>query len=125
MILGIGVDIVEVARIERMLERHSESFIRRVLSVEEQVILSNRKDRGQFCAGRWAIKEAFSKALGTGIGKSCAMHEISTVNDSLGRPVITLNGEALATYEKLEGKNIHLSISHEKMYACANVVLEK
>ena len=125
MILGIGTDIVEVVRIERMIQRHSESFARRVLSPKEQIILSKRKDRSQFCAGRWAIKEAFSKALGTGIGKDCAMHEISTENDSSGRPIVVLTGTALISFQKLGGKNIHVSISHEKNYACANVVLEK
>lgn len=125
MILGIGTDIVDIVRIKRMLERHSESFVRRVLSVEEQELLFKRKDKCQFCAGRWAIKEAFSKALGTGIGKACAMHEVSVVNDKFGRPVVVLKGKALSTFEELGGKLIHVSISHEKSYACASVVLEK
>jgi len=124
MILGIGTDIVEVARIQKMLERHADSFARRVLSEDEQKLLIKRKDQAQFCAGRWAIKEALSKALGTGIGKDCAMHEISTINNENGRPTVTLLGAALATFNKLGGKSIHISISHEKNYACANVVLE-
>ena len=124
MILGIGTDIVEVERIQKMLERHSESFARRVLSPQEQIKMAKRRDTAQFCAGRWAIKEAVSKALGTGIGAECAMHEISTENDDAGRPYVTLSGKALETFTKLGCSSVHVSISHEKHYACANVILE-
>ena len=124
MILGIGIDIVEVSRIQKMLERHPESFAGRVLSICEQEKLKKRKDSAQFCAGRWAIKEAFSKAIGTGIGSSCAMHEVSTENDENGKPFVVLSGTALQTFNKMGGVNIHISISHEKNYACAQVILE-
>ena len=124
MILGIGTDIVEVARIKKMLERHSDSFSRRVLSDAEIERLNDRSDAATFCAGRWAVKEAVSKAFGTGIGKDCAMHEVSTLNNSDGRPEIVLHGTALETFQRMGGKSIHVSISHERQYACAYVIIE-
>jgi len=124
MILGIGTDIVEVARIEKMLERHPDSFARRVLSDAEVIRLKERSDGSAFCAGRWAVKEAVSKAFGTGIGKDCAMHEVSTENNAEGRPAVVLSGSARETFERMGGKTIHVSISHERSYACAYIIIE-
>ena len=124
MILGLGIDIVEISRVNSILDKHNSSFIKRILSDEEKNKLKNKSNINEFCAGRWAVKEAFAKALGTGIGAKCKMNEISCVNDDSGKPMILLYGDTLQTFNQLGAKNIFVSISHEKNYACANVIIE-
>ena len=122
MIAGVGTDIAECARIEHMMLRYGESFLRRVLTREEF-----RECNGvSYLAGRWCAKEALSKALGTGIGANCAFGDIHVLRDTAsGRPVMTLSGSAKRTADALGVKRIHLSISHDKHYALATVILEK
>ncbi len=122
MIVGIGTDLAECARIERLFKLHGEHFQRRVLTHEECA----ECDGISYLAGRWCAKEALAKALGTGIGAQCAFEDICVLRDSAsGRPVMTLSGNAKRTAEKLGVKRIHLSISHEKHYAVATVILER
>jgi holo-[acyl-carrier protein] synthase len=125
MIAGTGIDIVEISRIRDMLEKHSNAFAEKIFTDKERDEAENRSDPSVYFAGRWAAKEAFAKALGTGFGRFCSWTDISVSNDSAGKPFITLSGNALEYAEKLEIANIHLSISHEKEYACASVILEK
>ena len=125
MIYGIGTDLVEVARIQDSLDRFGDNFAMRVLSEREmqEFQLSNTKAR--FLAKRFAAKEAFAKALGTGIRKPATFENIGVGHDDLGKPVFDLAPELQAC---LEAKNIqfaHLSISDEKAFATAFVVLEK
>jgi len=126
MIAGIGTDIVQTSRIKDMLERHGAVFLERIFARSEAEASSGRADRSQFLAGRWAAKEAFSKALGTGIGKSCRWVEIVVANDAKGKPVLTPVGVTAETLRALgDDVRVHLSISHETDYACATVVIEK
>jgi holo-[acyl-carrier protein] synthase len=125
MILGIGTDIVEVVRMETMIDEHGNSFIEKIFTEDERKESEKRKDRAQYFAGRWAAKEALSKALGCGFGAQCGWKDITILNTSNGKPELTLTGTALRTSQKLGGTSIHLSISHEKHYACASVVIEK
>ena len=116
MIYGIGTDLVEVARIQDSLDRFGDNFAMRVLSEREmqEFQLSNTKAR--FLAKRFAAKEAFAKALGTGIRKPATFENIGVGHDDLGKPVFDL---ALELQACLEAKNIqfaHLSISDEKAF---------
>lgn len=125
MIYGVGTDLVEVARIQDSLDRFGDHFAMRVLSEREmqEFQLSNTKAR--FLAKRFAAKEAFAKALGTGIRKPATFENIGVGHDDLGKPVFDL---ALELQVCLETKGIqfaHLSISDEKAFATAFVVLEK
>jgi holo-[acyl-carrier protein] synthase len=124
MILGLGTDIVEVGRIRAMLERHAEAFLERVYTETERRDGAGRDDPAMFFASRWAAKEALSKALGCGIGRDCAWQDIAVRNDASGRPWLELGGAAAATAARLGASATHLSISHEKHYTCATVVLE-
>jgi holo-[acyl-carrier protein] synthase len=124
MILGIGTDIVEIARIKDMLDKHYETFIKRVYTECERLKDAKRADLPQYYAGRWAAKEAFSKALGCGIGENCYWQDINVVNDELGRPSLEISGKAAEFAAKLKVEYIHVSISHEKEYATATVILE-
>jgi len=124
MILGIGTDIVEVARIRAVIAKHDKLFMERIFTLTEQQEAERRDDSGLFYASRWAAKEAFSKALGCGISEACGWQDICVANNKEGKPFITLNGNARETAETQGVSNIHLSLSHEKHYTCATVVLE-
>lgn len=115
MITGIGLDIVELGRIRR-LDAKSAKFRERVLTgtelAEYEVLSANRK--AEFLAGRFAAKEAFGKARGTGIGKMCAFHDIEVRKDLNGKPSVFFRGQ----------EDGMVSITHTKEYAAAQVLLQ-
>lgn len=118
MIIGTGIDITELERIEKMVQRQS-AFITRILTKNERERyekLSSRR-KVEFLAGRFAVKEAYSKALGTGIGKDFSFQDIEVVNDERGKPHIV-------TKQPLEA-SVHVSISHSAHYAIAQVIIER
>ena len=123
MIKGLGIDIVETARIRQVIERHGEQFLNRVYTPAEQAVGKIRASAQHFYAGRWAAKEAAAKALGCGIGENCAFTDIEILNDDRGRPVMTFSGNAAELANELGVTDIKLSISHENSYAVATVVL--
>ena len=122
--MNIGTDIVEISRIAEALERHGEQFKKRLLTEAEIALASTRKDAVTFYAGRWAAKEACAKALGCGIGAECALTDVEILNDAENAPYLLLHGAAEKRAEKLGVKHIYVSISHEKEYAVAFVILE-
>ena len=124
MILGIGVDQVEVTRIERLLERRPEKGPLRLFTRRERATCDSRQRRAECYAARFAAKEAFFKALGTGWRDGMGWHEIIVQNDRLGKPQIHLSGKTLEIFQGRGLESIHLSISHEKVHAVAMVVLE-
>lgn len=128
MIIGIGCDIVDVERIKRASERQSK-FCETVLSAKELPVYEKRKssssERGlRFLAGRWAGKEAFSKALGTGFRGVVTFSDISILNDELGAPYLDLSG---ALKEKIDSQKFdcHITLSDSETSAMAVVVIEK
>lgn len=126
MILGLGTDIVEIRRLAQSLGRSGDAFLAKVYADEELSHAPEREPRRtEYLAGRWAVKEAFAKALGTGITEHCRLNEICTIDEANGRPVITLRGSAAQSANALGVKNIHVSIAHEKEYAVATVILER
>ena len=125
MIAGVGIDIVDVSRIERLLREYGEQFALRVLAATERAAFTASSRPVWFLANRFAAKEAFSKALGTGLRYPVTLHAISVINDSAGKPELGFHGP-LPDY--LASRSIarhHLSLSHEKGMACAIVVLEQ
>ena len=122
-IIGLGTDIVEIARIEHMLDEYGDAFCDRVYTAEEMRLAGTRRGRLSFFAGRWAAKEAAAKALGCGIGADCAFTDIHIVNDASGRPELTFTGAAANFADRLGVTGIKLSISHEARYAVATVIL--
>jgi holo-[acyl-carrier protein] synthase len=115
VIKGIGIDIIELNRIRKSME--NERFLDRVLTPNERNLLKDLKEsrRVEFVAGRFAAKEAFAKAMGTGIGK-LSFQDIEIINDEKGKPIVTVS--------LLDKMNIFVSISHSKEYAVAQVVVE-
>lgn len=123
-IVGLGTDIAEIERVEKALSRSGEPFARRILTDSELAKFSELKQQGRFLAKRFAAKEAASKALGTGIAQGVTFHDFEISNDEYGKPVLCLRGKALEIAEKKQVAHIHLSISDERHYAVATVILE-
>ncbi len=124
MIIGLGTDIVETARIAKMLDEHGDAFKAKIFTENEINESETRKNIPQYFAGRWAAKEALSKALGCGFGAKCSWQDIEIINNSAGKPEIQLSGRALKTSNEMNIQGYHVSISHEQHYACATVVVE-
>ncbi|MEE9331901.1 MAG: holo-ACP synthase [Methylophilaceae bacterium] len=124
MIYGIGTDIVEVDRITSSIEKFDDDFAKRILAESEMAGYLESPIKARFLAKRFAAKEAFSKALGTGLREPATFQNIAVSHDALGKPVLVL---AQALQRFLEAKKIthmHISISDEKNLAAAFVVLE-
>ncbi|WP_404296994.1 holo-ACP synthase [Halomonas sp.] len=124
MILGIGTDIARVERFERALTRHGERLALRLLGERERERLRGHPSPAAFMAKRFAAKEAFVKALGTGLRLGIRWTEVQVTNDALGRPSLLLSGKANELAMAAGVRAIHLSISDEASLAIAFVVLE-
>ena len=121
MILGVGVDIVAISRIERLIEK--PRFLERLFTEKERERFEHIGYIPQTIAGVFAAKEAVSKALGTGFS-GFGMRDIEILPDEYGAPHASLYGGALARFSHIGGAAIHLSISHERTHAIAMAVLE-
>jgi holo-[acyl-carrier protein] synthase len=125
MIAGIGVDMVDVARIQAMLDRYGERFLRRVYTEAETAYALSGANKAERLAGRFAVKEAAMKALGTGKSQGILWKDVETVRGHAGKPVVHLHGQA-AKWAKLRGGSaVHVSVTHDGGKAVAFVILEK
>jgi holo-[acyl-carrier protein] synthase len=124
MVLGIGVDVIEVARVSRALEKHRERLEDRVFTAEERSDCAGRVDRDLALAARFAAKEACLKALGTGWAGGVSFRQVEVQRDAAGRPSLRLHGRAAETAAELGVTSTHLSLSHQPSVAVAVVVLE-
>ena len=124
MIYGIGTDIVSIERIQNIHNKNRDGFINRVLTEHEKALFANKADSAAFCAKRFAAKEAFSKALGTGIGRIVSFQDLTVRSNEHGKPYF-MPSEKLRLYlQEKRIKHGHLSISDESQNALAFVVLE-
>ena len=124
MIVGIGVDITETARVEKLVVRFGERFARRILTSDVLGEFDRRGQSSSYLATRFAGKEATAKALGTGIGEQFGFHSVQIEHDNQGKPVLKVLDSALELIASLDVKNAMISLSDEKNYAVAMVVLE-
>lgn len=124
MIFGIGTDIVEVSRIEDSLLRFGEAFAQRILTEREWQAFELSQTKARFLAKRFAAKEAFAKALGTGLRGVATFQNIGVAHDDLGKPVLDLSPVLQELLDQRSIRFQHLSISDEKALAVAFVVLE-
>ena len=124
MIVGIGTDLVEYARVQSIWQRHGERFAQRLLSSRELPELALHSDPARLLAKRFAAKEAFSKALGSGMRYPVTMCRISVTHDGLGKPVLVFDATLRAYLAQLGINGHHLSISDERNMIVAFVVLE-
>jgi holo-[acyl-carrier protein] synthase len=124
VIVGIGTDLVEIVRVERALERHGDRFARRILVAQEYERFTAHRKPAAYLAKRFAAKEAFSKAMGTGIRVPVSWQNLGVANHSSGRPYFELS-EALAELVRRRGiRSVHVSLTDERGMAAAFVVLE-
>ncbi len=129
MIVGIGTDIVEIARIADAVARHGDDFAERILGVDERKeyqrrSASNAHNGLAYLAKRFAAKEAFAKAFGSGISGAVVWHNIEVLNDAQGRPHLTLH-DALKDEMEQRGWQAQVSLTDEKKYAQAFVIIER
>jgi len=124
MIVGIGTDIVAVARLRGMWERHGDKALDKLLAPDELDDFARAADKGRFLAKRFAAKEAFAKAFGSGVRPPVLLPAIAVGHDALGKPVFHFHGQ-LAEIVENRRLTVHLSISDEAEYAVAYVLLEQ
>ena len=124
MLIGTGVDLIEVARIAHSIERYGERFLRRVYTDHEIAYCRGRRVSAESFAARFAAKEAGAKALGTGISRGVTWNEFQVARNPGGRPVLELRGRAALLAKELGVRAISLSLTHTGSLAMATVVME-
>lgn len=127
MIVGIGVDIIAISRVEKVYKRYKDYFGQKILAVEEwsdYQSCRNLTQKIKFLAKRFAAKEAFVKALGTGFSQGVRLGDIAVTHDVAGKPGLTISGVAETKMKEKNINSIHLSLSDEKQSVVAFVVLE-
>lgn len=121
MIRGVGIDIIEVSRVEHALARWGENFVGRLFTAAEAERARHARVRSQRLAARFAAKEAVMKALGLG-WRTMAWREIEILNDPLGRPMVTLTGGARRAADRQGIAEVYVSLSHTHEFACASAL---
>lgn len=130
MIIGLGEDLVEISRIEKLMDSKGDHFLEKCFTPKEIEKANDHpsKDRKvAYFAKRFAAKEACLKALGTGMREGLAWHDMEVGNDELGRPILTVTGGVMNKFENLTNKGegrIHITLSDEAGLAKATVILE-
>ena len=124
MIVGTGIDLVEIERIRRSVERFGEKFLNRAYTAAEQAYCLRKKNAAESLAARFAAKEAGAKALGTGISHGISWLEIEVVREPGGRPALVFHGRAREHANQLGVQSAALSLTHTGTLAVASVVLE-
>lgn len=122
--MGIGIDLVETARIQASLDRFGDAFLERFLLPEEIEFCKSHKHPLTHIAARFAAKEAVAKAFGTGIGEAIGWHDIEVGRKPTGEPFLVLHEKAAKLFQERGGRGSHLSLTHTEHYAAAVVVLE-
>ncbi len=125
MIIGIGIDLVELDRIRAIYARHQSRFTNRILTPAEQEYVLQHADPTARLAGRWAAKEAGLKALGTGLAEGIKWRDLEILPDTLGKPVLRFHNTALERASVLEVTVAHVTITHSQELAMAQVILER
>ena len=124
MIVGMGIDIAEVERIRAVIETQRERFLRRVYTADETAYCEQFKNKYERYAGRFAVKEAAMKALGTGWSRGVRWVDVEVVRQRGGRPTVVLRGEARNIADRMGVKHISVSITHTAEQAFAQVIFE-
>ena len=124
MILGVGIDIIEVARIAASLEKFGHRFGERILLPDEIAYCLSHQNPAIFVAARFAAKEAISKAFGTGISTKLGWQDMEIAHRESGEPYVILHGKGKKLFEARHAKSIFVSISHTEAYAAVVAILE-
>ncbi len=134
MIIGTGIDIVDIRRFSKIMEKNGDYFLKKIFT-DNEIMVGKRYIEKRFVSyfsNRFAIKEAMSKAVGCGIGKYLKWHDIDIINNNLGRPIIVMNINIIEAINasndlslSIHDINIHTSVSDEKNYSIATVIIDK
>jgi holo-[acyl-carrier protein] synthase len=124
LILGTGIDIIEVDRIEAAYKKFGERFVQRILRPGELAYCFSHKSPGPFLAARFAAKEAISKAFGTGIGAQLAWQDMEICRKESGEPYVILHGKGQTLLVEKGGRIVHITLSHTEKHAAAMAILE-
>jgi holo-[acyl-carrier protein] synthase len=123
MIIGIGVDIVQNNRIKELINKYGDRFLEKIYTAKEIEYCQSKNSFVASFAARFAAKEAVLKALGTGM-RNNNWHEIEILNNELGKPEVLLNNKTARRAKKIKVNSIFISISHEKEYSIAQIIME-
>ena len=124
MILGTGIDIIEVGRIAASFEKFGERFVNRILLPDEIAYCRRHRQPAPFLAARFAAKEAISKAFGTGIGAQLGWQDMEIRRKESGEPYVVLHGKGKLLFETRSARQLLVSLSHTENYAAATAILE-
>ena len=124
MIKGIGIDQIELERVARVLEQYNQRFLGKIYTESEREYFSRWSDPVPRVAGRFAVKEAVMKALGTGWSRGVRWRDIEVARHPSGKPVVKLHGEARRIFSSLGASEIHCTITHSKDHAMAMIIFE-
>lgn len=124
MILGTGIDIIEVARIAASYEKFGDRFVNRILLPDEIAYCLLHRRPAPFLAARFAAKEAISKAFGTGIGAQMGWQDMEIRRHESGEPFVVLHGKGQELFESRSARKLHITLSHTENYAAAMAILE-
>jgi holo-[acyl-carrier protein] synthase len=125
MISGIGTDIVAIEGFQRFMDENNAALLNRLFTEHERLYCSGRKNGAASYAARFAAKEAFLKALGTGLRDGISWHDIEVANDRMGKPELILTGTAMERFLEEGLSTAFLTLAHDSGTAVATVVLEK
>ena len=124
MVLGTGIDIIEVERIRSSFEKFGERFVNRILRPAEIAYCLRHRDPGPFLAARFAAKEAISKSFGTGIGAQLGWQDMEVGRKESGEPFVILHDGGTLLLAERKARIVHLTLSHTRHYAAAMAILE-
>ena len=124
MIIGVGIDIIEVERIRASHDKFGERFLKRILRPEEIAYCFSHAQPAPFLAARFSAKEAISKAFGTGIGRQLGWQDMEVRRKESGQPYVVPHDDGQVLFNQLHARALHLSLSHTNFYASAIAVLE-
>jgi len=122
MVKGIGVDVIEIPRLQQAIDKWGDIFLRKVFTEREYEYSQTKKNQTQHFAARFAVKEAVAKALATGWSGGFSWKDVEVENDAAGKPSVVLSGNLK---EILAGKRVHVSISHSENVVVAFAVIEE
>jgi len=125
MIVGIGIDLVEIPRIQAIHTRHGTRFTKRILTDAENAYVMQHRDPSARLAGRWAAKEAALKALGTGLAEGIRWRDVEILPDERGKPTLFFHAKAAERAKELHASIFHVTITHSDGLAMAQVILER
>ena len=125
MIFGTGIDIIEIDRIKKSIQKYSDRFKQKVFTQKEIDFCHSQADPVKHFAARFSVKEAVLKCFGTGITSGILWKDIEVGKQKSGQPVLNLHGKGKKLFNQLKLKHIHISITHDKSYAVAHAIAEK